>query len=129
MSTIDTVIRSERPDAIAPDGSEVRLLCRVSGASTAEFLLPPSTVSRAVHHRTVEEVWFILEGEGQIWRSRADESVYVALTPGTSVTIPVGTIFQFMSAQEPLRVLGVTVPPWPGDAEAVPADGPWTPTA
>ena len=31
---------------VAPDGSEVRILCQVAGGSMAEFTLPPGTVSR-----------------------------------------------------------------------------------
>ena len=27
-----------------------------------------------------------------------------------------------------LRVLGVTMPPWPGENEAIAVTGPWTPT-
>jgi len=128
MSTIDTVVRSEQPDDIAPDGSEVRLLCCLDGASTAEFLLPPGRVSRAVTHRSVEEIWYVIEGIGEIWRSSSGESQIAALAPGTSITIPVGTSFQFRaSADVRLRVLGVTIPPWPGVDEAVPAAGPWAP--
>lgn len=45
------------PDAIAPDGSEVRLLCAGPRGSMALFTLPPGAVARAVVHRTVEELW------------------------------------------------------------------------
>jgi mannose-6-phosphate isomerase-like protein (cupin superfamily) len=54
----------------------------------------------------------------------------VELRAGTSVSIPVGTEFQFRATDpsEPLGAVGVTMPPWPGDDEAVRAEGPWTPT-
>jgi len=43
-----------------------------------------------------------------------------------AVTIPLGTSFQFRAGPEGLRVVAVTVPPWPGDpAEARPERGPW----
>jgi hypothetical protein len=45
-----------KADAIAPDGSEVRVLCQLSRGGLALFSLPPNTVSKAVAHRTVEEV-------------------------------------------------------------------------
>jgi hypothetical protein len=59
---------SSAPDAIAPDGSEVRILCQVERGSMAHFTLPPRAVARAMAHRTVEEVWFFLSGFGRMWR-------------------------------------------------------------
>ena len=38
---------------------------------------------------------------------------------GESLTIPVGTSFQFRSTgAEPLTVVAITMPPWAGDQEA-----------
>ena len=63
--------RSPAADVIAPDGSEIRLLIDqrhgAEGASMVEVVLPPGQVSRPVYHRTVEEIWYILEGTGQVW--------------------------------------------------------------
>ena len=42
---------SSAPDAIAPDGSEVRILCQTERGSMAQFVLPPNTVSRPVARR------------------------------------------------------------------------------
>ena len=44
----------------APDGSDVRLLLRGSRGSTAHFELGPGQTSKAVRHRTVEEVWYFV---------------------------------------------------------------------
>ena len=64
--------RSPTPDAIAPDGSEIRLLVGVSeGAyksSLVEVTLEPGEVSRPIRHRTVEEAWYVLGGFGRVWR-------------------------------------------------------------
>ena len=43
----------EAPDAIALDGSEVRLLCGLSRGGMATFTLMPEAVSKAVAHRTI----------------------------------------------------------------------------
>jgi mannose-6-phosphate isomerase-like protein (cupin superfamily) len=44
----------------------------------------------------------------------------VDLVPGTCLTIPLGTHFQFRaSPAEPVAVVGITMPPWPGADEAV----------
>jgi len=32
----------------------------------AHFHLPAGQVSRAVRHRTVEEIWFVLSGRGEM---------------------------------------------------------------
>jgi mannose-6-phosphate isomerase-like protein (cupin superfamily) len=53
-------------DAIAPDGSEVRVLCSTSRGSLAHFTLPPHAVSMAILHRTVEEVWYFVSGRGVV---------------------------------------------------------------
>ncbi len=57
------------PDAIAPDGSEVRLLAATERGSMAHFRLPPGAVSKPVAHRSVEEVWYFVKGRGRMWRS------------------------------------------------------------
>lgn len=121
---------SSLPDAIAPDGSEVRLLCQTGRGSMAQFALPPGAVSRAVAHQTVEEVWCFLSGRGRMWRRLGDREEVAAVGPGTSVSIPAGTRFQFRcdSDDHPLVAVGVTMPPWPGEAEAYAVEGCWQPT-
>ena len=118
-----------RPDAIAPDGSEVRILCSVGRGSLAHFTLPPHAISQAVAHRTVDEVWYFLSGRGQMWRRSPDVEEIVDVEPGVSITIPLGTSFQFRSlSHEPLSAVGTTMPPWPGEDEAFAVDGVWKPT-
>jgi mannose-6-phosphate isomerase-like protein (cupin superfamily) len=118
-----------RPDAIAPDGSEVRILCSVGRGSLAHFTLPPHAVSQAVAHRTVDEVWYFISGRGQMWRRSPEVEEIVDVEPGVSITIPQGTSFQFRSlSQEPLSAVGTTMPPWPGEDEAFAVDGVWKPT-
>jgi mannose-6-phosphate isomerase-like protein (cupin superfamily) len=117
------------PDAIAPDGSEVRVLCQGSRGGLALFTLPPRAVSKAVAHHTVEEVWYIISGKGRMWRKQGGQEEIAELGPGVSLTIPTGTHFQFRSdGPEPLNALGATMPPWPGEGEAFFVDGTWKPT-
>ena len=77
--------RSATPDVTAPDGSEIRLLLdarhRAVGASMVEVVLPAGQVSRPVYHRTVEEVWYILEGVGQVWRCPPEAADPAAVAP------------------------------------------------
>jgi mannose-6-phosphate isomerase-like protein (cupin superfamily) len=95
----------------------------------AHFTLPPEAVSKAVAHRTIEEVWYFVSGHGLMWRRLGDHEETVEVRPGTSITIPVGTQFQFCSDRhEPLVAVGATLPPWPGEEEAYDVAGPWTAT-
>jgi mannose-6-phosphate isomerase-like protein (cupin superfamily) len=117
------------PDAIAPDGSEVRVLCQLSRGGLAIFSLPPNAVSKAVAHHTVEEVWYVTSGRGRMWRKLGDDEQIVELAPDVSLTIPTGTYFQFRcDGEERLDVIGATMPPWPGEGEAFFVDGTWRPT-
>lgn len=127
-TAFDAKTKAVAPDAIAPDGSEVRLLCATGRASTAVFTLPPGAVARAVSHRTVEEIWYVIEGRGRLWRELDGREEIIALAAGISATIPVGARFQFRNdGVTPLHILGATMPPWPGGGEAMPTDGPWPP--
>jgi mannose-6-phosphate isomerase-like protein (cupin superfamily) len=124
----DTRALPPGPDAIAPDGSEVRLLCRLERGSMAHFTLPPGHTSHPVVHQTVEEIWYIVDGQGEMWRKHDGQQV-TPLMPGMSLSIAVGTAFQFRAGESaPLAAIGVTMPPWPGAEEAQPAEGPWTPS-
>ena len=115
------------PDAIAPDGSEVRPLSRTGAGSAARFRLAAGATAVAVRHRTVDEIWFVVAGRGEMWLADDDGGRVVALQPGVCVAIGRGTAFQFR-ADDGLDVFGVTMPPWPGEGEAVRVDGPWAPT-
>ena len=107
-------------DVLAPDTSEIRLLVNTSRGSMVHGTLPPGGVSLAIAHRTVEEVWFITEGRGQVWRKHGGHETVVDVEPGTALTIPTGAHFQFRTVgPEPLRFVMCTMPPWPGEEEAV----------
>jgi len=116
-------------DAVAPDGSDVRVLLGVRGGGLAHFELAAGQTSVAVRHRSVEEVWYFLSGKGEMWRKSGDEEEVVAVSPAVCISIPLGTSFQFRaSGDEPLAVIGATIPPWPGPDEALLVSGPWEPT-
>jgi mannose-6-phosphate isomerase-like protein (cupin superfamily) len=120
---------SAEPDVIAPDGSEVRVLCQLSRGGLAAFALSPKAVSKAVTHRTIEEIWYFTSGNGRMWRKLGELEEVVEVCPGISISIPTGTHFQFRcDGVEPLVAIGATMPPWPGDEEAVPVQGRWDPT-
>jgi len=119
----------ESRTGVAPDGSDFRRLLALERGSMAQFELAPGETSKAVAHRSVEEIWLVLSGRGEMWRKQGDREETAALEPGVCLSIPAGTHFQFRSTGgEPLRAVAVTLPPWPGDDQASVVEGPWRPT-
>jgi mannose-6-phosphate isomerase-like protein (cupin superfamily) len=115
--------RSKPPDAIAPDGSLIyyRVL-DAKRAGLVEVVLPEGGVSKPVHHRTVEEIWYFLDGQGEVWLfDPASNSAHARkVATGDTVVIPTGHHFQFRNlGAGDLRFLCYDSPPWPGDGEAV----------
>jgi mannose-6-phosphate isomerase-like protein (cupin superfamily) len=119
----------EAPLVRAPDGSQVRVLLALGGGSMAHFHLPGGGVAKAVTHRTVEEIWYVVAGSGRMWRKQGEHEQVVELEQGLCLSIPAGTHFQFRaSAQEALSAVAITMPPWPGADEAMFVAGPWEAT-
>ena len=123
--------RSTQPDATAPDGSEIRLLIDARHAATkaslCEVTLLGGQISRPVWHQTVEEIWYVLAGQGQVWRCppghEPEAMEPVPVRPGDALIIPTGWRFQFSAKDAaPLRFLCYTCPRWPGPDEAQPAE-------
>ncbi len=127
MSTDLTAVRLADAFRVeAPDGSQVDILAKSERVSMARFSLACGLVSKAVRHRTVEELWYFIAGNGEMWRSNGGHEDIVEVTPGLSLSIPVGTAFQFKSTGPgTLEAIGVTMPPWPGADEAEFVQGKW----
>ncbi|HET6315066.1 MAG TPA: cupin domain-containing protein [Chloroflexota bacterium] len=111
-------------DALAPDGSEIRELVRLDRGSMVHCTLRRGTITKAVRHRSVDEMWYCLAGAGELWRGDGAHAEIVALRPGVCVTISCGVSFQFR-ANQTLELMISTMPPWPGADEAIPAQGAW----
>lgn len=121
-----TLPAAQAPVVNAPDGSRVQVLLHLRGGSMATFTLQPGQVSAAVTHRSVEELWYVIAGRGSMWRRDALREEIVALEPGLCLSVPLGTAFQFRcTGAAPLVAVAVTMPPWPGEGEAVAVDGAW----
>ena len=111
---------------LAPDGSQIRELVALKNGSLVHCLLPPGATSRAVAHATVEEVWYVVQGHGEVWRADETGESVVDVAPGVAPSIETGCRFQFRNiGDDDLCILIVTMPPWPGAHEARPAPGRW----
>jgi mannose-6-phosphate isomerase-like protein (cupin superfamily) len=104
-------------------------MLKLKRGSLAHFELAPGETSIATAHCTVEEIWFFVNGRGEMWRKLDNQEKIIPVDAGVCITIPVGTRFQFRSfGYEPLAAIGVTMPPWPGEGEAYKVQGLWNPT-
>ena len=130
MSEFASMRLPQERTVAAPDGSDVRVLLGLASGGMAHFELAAGKTSAAVTHRTVEEIWFVVSGRGEMWRKQGAREQTIALEPGVCLTIPLGTQFQFRaSSTAGVSAVGITMPPWPGATEAVPVAGPWPPSA
>jgi mannose-6-phosphate isomerase-like protein (cupin superfamily) len=116
-------------DAKSPAGADIRFIMDGPTGNMIHSTVPPGQINRATVHATVSEFWFVLEGQGEIWRKDAGEERVTPLRAGVSIDIPVGTVFQYRNVGEgPLKFICISMPPWPGDSEATHLAGAWQPT-
>jgi mannose-6-phosphate isomerase-like protein (cupin superfamily) len=126
MTEPTTIVLADTVPRPAPDGSDIRTLPTMNGGGLCHCTLESGKTSMAVHHRNVEEIWYVLSGSGEIWRKLADKEEVTLLLAGVSLAIPPQTHFQFRTtSSEPLRILIATIPPWPGPEQAVLVSGHW----
>lgn len=117
------------PDGRSPAGADVRLLLESETGGVIHSTVPPGQTNRAVVHATVNEIWYILEGHGEIWRRDHEQERVTALVPGVSIDIPVGTAFQYRNAgTDPFKFICLTMPRWPGEQESTYVEGRWKPS-
>ena len=118
----------DKPDALSPAGAQIRYIMEGVTGNMIHSTVPPKQVNRATVHKTVSEFWFILEGDGEIWRKDETAETVTALVAGVSIDIPVGTSFQYRNTgRRDLKFICISMPPWPGDSEATHLQGNWTP--
>ena len=98
----------------------------VKGAVKGLDDVQAGAVSLAVTHRTVDELWYVLSGRGELWRRQGEREAVVTLEAGSAHSVPLGTWFQFRNpGLEPLVIVIVTMPPWPGMDEALRVPDHW----
>lgn len=122
-------ILPESPASRSPAGADIRFIMDGTTGNMIHSTVPPGQINRATVHETVSEFWYVLEGEGEIWRRNADAEKVTRLMPGVSIDIPVGTEFQYRNVgKDSLKFICISMPPWPGDHEATHLSGVWEPT-
>jgi mannose-6-phosphate isomerase-like protein (cupin superfamily) len=84
---------------VTKDGSEIRELLAdrnscIRNQSLAEARLPPGGSTAPHHHVTTEEIYYILEGRGQMRVGQETETV----GPGDAIAIPPGAWHQITNS-------------------------------
>ena len=103
-------ILPSNPDAKSPAGADIRFIMDGPTGNMIHSTVPPGQINRATVHATVSEFWYVLEGQGEIWRKDSVETRVTPLVAGTSIDIPVGTAFQYRcSGPEPLKFICITM--------------------
>ena len=126
--TFKTAKLASKADYLAPDGSEIRLLPDVQGGGLAHCTLPSRKTSLAVRHKTVEEIWYFIEGTGEVWRQMGSKKRTTRVHADVCITIPLGCHFQFRNTGDaPLCFVIATIPRWPGKSEALKVADHWKP--
>ncbi|HSB67170.1 MAG TPA: cupin domain-containing protein [Anaerolineales bacterium] len=124
-----TITLPKLPDAKSPAGADIRYLIDGKTGNMIHSTVPAYQINRATVHATVHEFWYVLEGQGEIWRDDGLESCVIDLVPGTSLDIPAGTAFQYRNiSSSDLKFICIAMPPWPGESEASYIHGKWQPT-
>jgi mannose-6-phosphate isomerase-like protein (cupin superfamily) len=89
------------------DGSTIRELHHTDDQSLAEATLEPGQETERHYHARTEEIYFLLEGEGEMEVDGGRRRV----APGDAVLIPAGAWHQ-IRAETPLRFLCCCAPPY-----------------
>jgi mannose-6-phosphate isomerase-like protein (cupin superfamily) len=92
------------------DGSTIRELHHTAAQSLAEATLEPGQATERHYHARTEEIYFLLEGEGEMDVDGDRRRV----VPGDAVLIPAGARHQ-IRAEAPLRFLCCCAPPYSHD--------------
>jgi mannose-6-phosphate isomerase-like protein (cupin superfamily) len=104
-------MRVESPASAEPfttkDGSTIRELHHTEAQSLAEATLEPGQATERHYHARTEEIYFLLEGDGEMEIDGERRRV----SPGDAVLIPAGARHQ-IRADRSLRFLCCCVPPY-----------------
>lgn len=89
------------------DGSTIRELHHTELQSLAEASLPRGAATQRHYHARTEEIYFIVDGEGEMEVDRGRRTV----SPGDAVLIPAGARHQIRAVTD-LRFLCCCAPPY-----------------
>ena len=111
---MDVCNLDEVPPFVTKDGSEIRELLAYRNScirlqSLAEARLAPGTATTPHYHKKTEEIYFILQGQGEMQLDGQRRRV----RPGDAIAIPPGSVHTIRNTgPEVLRFLCCCAPPY-----------------
>jgi len=119
------------PDAVSPGGgAEIRYVLASPLGELTHAVCRTGEVAPTHLLPELDEAYYVLAGEGEIWRSAAKREAVTALRPGRWVQMPAGTRFQYRANRgSSLVFLVVVLPRWRPELFHIVEDGPWRPGA
>ena len=134
-----THVLSAEPDSVSPDGSaEIRHILQSPHGDLTHAVCRAGSMAAVHHLPELDEGYFVLAGEGELWRRTEDREAVTSLKPGRWVAMPAGMKFTYRANKgTPLVFLVMVLPSWkpelfhtfPGGPWAGDADGTTPPTA
>lgn len=109
---MEIINRNDVPAFITKDRSEIREIMAPANScierqSLAEAIVYPGDTTATHIHKTVEEIYYILDGEGIMWQDGKERSV----RPGDAIANPPGVPHRITNTGDsPLVFLCICVP-------------------
>ena len=99
------------PDRDSPSGTTgIRLLLSFDEGDIVHATVEPDKPSKPAILRGMGELFYVLEGEGSLWRATGDLEDVVPLRPRQCVTLPPGIEYQYRATGAPMKFLVATAP-------------------
>lgn len=126
-----THVLSAEPDAVSPGGgAEIRHILSSPQGDLTHAVCPAGHVAPTHHLPELDEAYYVLAGEGEIWRATDEREAVTALRPGRWVQLPAGLRFQYRANRgSSLVFLVVVLPSWAPELFHTVPDGLWRPGA
>lgn len=69
-------IRGKKWVYTAPDGSLIKKFPDVTYGGLCHCSLPSKSTASAHKHKTVDEIWYCIQGKGEVWRKQGEARNY-----------------------------------------------------
>lgn len=100
-------------DYISPSGeAEIRLLPSFEQGELAHARVASDAPSQAASIVGMGELFYVMSGEGELWRATGELHDVTSLVPERCLSIPPGIDYQYRATAPPLEFLVVTAPRW-----------------
>ena len=109
-----TEVVGERPSRLAPSGdTEIRLLPSLPRGELTHARCQAGAISKPGVVEGVTEAFYVLQGNGEIWRGDDAGDEVVDLRPGRAVLIPPAVGYQYRAARSgPVVFIVAVMPRW-----------------